>query len=139
MSERITIPVIAGLIVGIAFVVIFSMLATTFQEQSTNKSSQIIIPKGSFIADSERNNFEPETITVAIGANNTVTWINKDSVPVGIRATDMSDPDFFKATQDNFLMPNETFEFTFTKSGNFGYNSVPGPWRQGTVEVLESS
>lgn len=106
---------------------------------STNESSVvIIIPEGSSLESSERNNFEPETITVITGTNNTVTWVNEDTVPVGIRSDNMSDPEFFDATQNNFLGPNERFTFTFTRPGIFGYHSEPGPWRQGTVEVLQS-
>lgn len=138
MSEGVATPVVVGLVVGIAFVVSFSMLAMTFQEQSSvSESSVVIIPEGSSLESSERNNFEPETITIVIGTNNTVTWINEDTVPASIRADNRSDPDFYDATQDRFLMPNETFAFTFTKPGTFGYHSEPGPWRQGTVEVLD--
>lgn len=140
VSERVAVPIIIGLVVGIAFVVSFSMLAATFQEQSSiSESPVVVIPEGSSLQSSERNNFEPETITVVIGVNNTVTWVNEDTVPVGVSADNRSDPDFFNATQSKFLMPDETFAFTFGEPGTFGYHAEPGPWRQGTVRVLESN
>lgn len=133
------IPVIAGLVIGIAFIITFSILATSFQGR-TNDSVIVVIPEGSHNAESEHNNFEPAVITVAIGVNNTVTWVNQDLAPVGIRAGDTIDPDFFKATENSGILgPNETFSFTFAKPGNFTYYSVPGPHRQGAVTVLALS
>jgi plastocyanin len=94
-------------------------------------------------------NFEPATIKLVNGINNTVRWINEQVVPVSIEADDEADPLFFNATSEhgsfeindnsgnnNFLMPGQFFEFTFTKPGKFGYHSVPGPDRHGMVVVL---
>lgn len=134
-------PVIAGLAVGVAFVVIFSILITSFREPTgATQSVIVVIPEGSSLVSSERNNFEPETITVVIGVNNTVTWINEDNVGVGIRAGDTTDPAFFNETEDSDMLgPNETFSFTFTKPGKFTYYSVPGPHRHGTIVVQLST
>jgi plastocyanin len=104
----------------------------------------VIIPEGSSLPDSEHNNFEPETIKVVIGVNNTVRWMNQDSVSSSIRADDKIDPEFYDATHldENsearlLLNPSETFEFTFTRPGEFGYHSEPHPHKRGIVVVLQ--
>ncbi|MGI0062990.1 MAG: cupredoxin domain-containing protein, partial [Nitrosotalea sp.] len=35
------------------------------------------------------------------------------------------------------LKPGDTYEFTFTKAGTFGYHGVPNSWNKGKVIVLE--
>lgn len=105
----------------------------------------VIIPERSSLRDSERNNFEPAIIKVVIGVNSTVRWSNQDITGHSIVADDKSDPDFYDATADDeggakeLLNPSETFEFTFTKAGEFGYHSEPHPWMRGTVIVLPES
>jgi len=105
--------------------------------------SIVTIQEGAANADSGKS-FDPKIITVVIGTNNTVRWINQDEVPSSIVANDDTDQGFFNATNDasgdptdqSFLMPHESFEFTFTKAGEFGYHSVPHPHMNGTVIVL---
>ena len=119
----------AGLVAGVAFVVLFAL--HDFAREST-----VIIPEGSSVPENGRN-FTPETITVMIGVNNTVVWVNQDMVPGSVRANDQSDPDFFAAANKPiFLLPGDEFRYTFTRSGEFGYHSEPHPWKHGTVIVL---
>lgn len=62
-------------------------------------------------------------------------------------ATNNIGSDFFNATQDSNgnpteqsgLFPNESFEFTFTKVGEYHYVSVSHPWMQGAVVVIDNS
>jgi len=101
----------------------------------------VLIPEGSSLESSQHNNFEPAEITVVIGVNNTVRWINADSVPSKVISDDRTDPEFFEATHagpdaDIFLLPGDVLEFTFTKPGSYGYHSEPHPWKHGTVIVL---
>jgi plastocyanin len=107
----------------------------------------VTIPEGASDSQSGKT-FEPQTITVVIGVNNTVRWINQDTSMYFIEAdNDRYDPAFYHATEipssnskaeatDNVLMPNEYFEYTFTKPGEYGYHSKP--WMRGTVIVMES-
>lgn len=77
-----------------------------------------------------------------IGGNNTVRWVNEDVTSGSVVANDKSDPDFYNATNNEegglktLLDPGMTFEFTFTKPGEFGYHSEPHPHKHGTVIVL---
>jgi plastocyanin len=109
----------------------------------------VIIPQGVENASSGKN-YDPQYLHVVIGVNNTVKWINEDSVPSSIIADNQNDQDFFDATSKqtylnfqssssklpNFLNQGESFEYTFTKVGYFGYHSVPHPWMRGWVLVL---
>lgn len=126
------VPVAAGLAVGVVFIVLLALVLSPVKSIST-----VIIPEGSSLESAERNNFEPAAIRVVIGVNNTVQWINQDVVPHSIEADDEGDCDFCRATQDIFLMPGATFEYTFTKPGELDYYAVPHPHMRGTVVVLE--
>ncbi|MGI0012910.1 MAG: cupredoxin domain-containing protein [Nitrososphaera sp.] len=147
MTDAIIIPVAVGLVIGVILIVIF---ATIFPLPPVGHPRDIVvivpavtIPEGAAID----RNFEPATIKVVIGTNNTVRWANADSFPSSIIADNYSDPDFFSSTHDaegnptdeSFLLPGESFEFTFRKAGVFGYHSEPHPWMQGTVIVLENT
>lgn len=125
-------PVAAGLAVGVAFLVLLGLALSPGKHIST-----VVIPESSALATAERNNFEPAIIKVVIGINNTVQWINLDVTLHSVRADDEGDPDFYRATQDIFLNPGETFEYTFTKPGRLDYHMEPHPWMKGTVIVLE--
>jgi plastocyanin len=118
MSNRL--PVVAGLVVGVAFIALFSLAFSSEKHIST-----VIIPEGSSQSTAERNNFEPAIIRVVIGVNNTVQWVNQDVLLHSVRADDQGDPDFFRMTQDVFLAPGETFEYTFIKPGRMDYHAEP--------------
>ena len=141
------------LVLILAFGTLFSLLYFSDASQHQPKVTIVLIPDGSSLAGSARNNFEPETITVVIGVNNTVRWENHDLTLHSVIATSDDDPLFYNATKvqcenndydncvvipsNNFLLPGGTFEFTFTKPGVFDYHMVPHPWMQGTVIVQE--
>ena len=130
MAGAVVAPVVAGLVAGVAFVVLFALYEPKPAE------STVIIPEGSSYSESGRN-FTPETITVMIGVNSTVVWVNQDTVPGSVRANDQSDPDFFSAaSKPIFILPGDEFGYTFTQSGEFDYRSEPHPWKHGTVIVL---
>lgn len=129
MAGTVVAPVVAGLVVGAAFVVLFAL--HDFAREST-----VIIPEGSSVPENG-SNFTPETIMVMIGINNTVVWVNQDTVPGSVRANDQSDPDFFTAaSKPIFILPGDEFRYTFTQPGEFDYHSEPHPWKHGTVIVL---
>jgi plastocyanin len=122
-------PVVAGLVVGAAFVVLFVL--HDFAREST-----VIIPEGSSVPENG-SNFTPQTLTVMVGVNNTVVWVNQDVVPSTVIADNEGDPDFFDATsKPDLLMQGEQFRYKFMRPGEFDYHSEPHPWMRGTVVVL---
>ena len=113
-------PVAVGLAVGVAFIMVLALALSP-----GTSISKVIIAEGSSLESAERNNFEPTHIRVVIGVSNTVQWINQDVVPHSIEADDEGDCDFCRATQDIFLIPGATFEYTFTKPGELDYHGLP--------------
>ena len=89
---------------------------------------------------------DPQVATVIIGVNNTVVWMNDDTVPQTLASdNDYRDPiSGLFDTRDRpaeeggaFIMPGQTWEFTFTQPGRYNYHGEPHPWVQGTIVVLE--
>lgn len=130
------------LIVILVFGILFSLLYAASAVPDRPRVVTVTIPEGSSSPTSEHNNFEPAVIQVIIGTNNTVKWVNEDTTFSSIRADDRSDPEFWRATNldegndDRLLLaPGDSFQFTFTKPGAYGYHSEPHPHKHGTVIV----
>ena len=98
---------------------------------SLNSSSIVVIPLGAVIEGHEF--LIPQEITVVLGKNNTVTWINEDDTAHGITST--HNPDSWGSP--GVLKPGESFSVTFNSTGTYDYHGVPGPWMTGKVIVLE--
>lgn len=73
--------------------------------------------------------FTPDTITVVIGKNNTVLWINDDAAPH--TATSDTAGVFDSGT----ISSGGTYQHTFTTPGTYAYHCSFHPWMQGTVIV----
>jgi len=71
--------------------------------------------------------FTPGRVTIDYG--DTVTWTNKDSGNHQVLADQLSFP------TSPVLAPNQTYSYTFTKSGSFGYRDALHTNRRGTVVV----
>ncbi|CUR51374.1 Putative blue (Type 1) copper containing protein [Nitrosotalea devaniterrae] len=107
----------------------------------TTSVSTIIIPKGSSDPSSGKN-YEPRYLLVVLGVNNTVRWINEDDLPGAIVADTDNQPDplFEKGPYSNgVIMSGKSFNFTFTKIGEYQYDTEPHPWLYGWVLVLPQS
>jgi len=72
--------------------------------------------------------FNPASITVVIGVNNTVIWNNDDSVPHTVTADDGS-------FSSGNLNPGDSYSFTFTTPGTYAYHCSYHSWMKGTVIV----
>lgn len=115
-----------------------SLLSVT--ENITQVSPQIttvLIPTGSEDPQSELN-YEPQTVTVVLGVNNTVLWINQSPTTANTLTTDnfREGQQVPNAFQSSILMPEQSWEHTFTQAGTYGYHGDPHPWQKGTVIVL---
>jgi len=75
--------------------------------------------------------FNPSSITVVIGVNNTVTWTNEDTVTHTVTADNGS----FGSS----VPPGTTFTHTFTTAGVFAYHCSIHTYMKGTVKVLSVS
>ena len=96
---------------------------------------KIIIPSG--VNLNHALNFDPSTVVLVIGVNNTVTWVNQDTtdhtatfsvVPAGVTASSVSASD---------IPPGTSFgPVTFTVAGTYDYHCQFHPgWMRGTIIV----
>jgi len=96
---------------------------------STPSSAQV---KVNIVAGAGSNTsskgYYPNTVTLVLGVNNTIAWINNDSSPHTVTANDGT----FESAN---LAPTAFFTFTFTRPGTYGYHCVYHPWMVGTVVV----
>lgn len=79
-------------------------------------------------------NYQPATIVVVIGVNNTVLWINDDSVAHTVTARAV--PSGAQMFNSGNLNPGQTFQYTFTVPGNYTYYCIYHPWMVAKVIVL---
>ena len=103
----------------------------TSQYPSSNQTGTgptVKIAQGSYNVN-QTQNFTPNTITVVIGVNNTVTWVNNDISP----HTVTSDTGVFNS---NNLNSGQSWSYTFTTPGTYSYHCSYHPWMKGTVVVL---
>lgn len=97
--------------IGIQFQVIQTPTGMFGMNTITWHVAEVVIPEGASLPDSRRT-FEPQTVKVTIGVNNTVRWINQDKTLHWIEADNQSDPAFYNATSDEnrkLIAPNESF------------------------------
>lgn len=78
--------------------------------------------------------FNPTTLTVKIGTNNTVTWTNKGAQAHTVTSNQTSNgslPSF----NSNGINANAQYSFTFTQSGTYHYYCSYHTWMQAVVVV----
>lgn len=80
--------------------------------------TMIIIPKGSINPDNNLT-FQPNDITIEIGINNKIRWINQDEVPIFINSINGN----WTQIQIN---PGETNFLIFVEPGEYEYFGHPG-------------
>ena len=81
---------------------------------------------------SQSQHYVPQTITVEIGVNNTITWMNQDGAP----HTVTSNTNVFNS---GTIVPGSNFTMTFTSPGTYLYHCNIHPFMSGTVIVLNAN
>jgi len=92
------------------------------------KITTVDILQGSGANASLPQTYSPDPVTVVIGVNNTITWVNNDSAPHTVTANDGS-------FDSGNMAPTATFTFTFTTPGTYHYHCIYHPWMVATVIV----
>jgi len=97
----------------------------------------IIMPSG--VSINHNLNFQPSTITLIVGKNNTVTWTNDDSAdhtvtfltgPTGVSLASISNPD---------VGSGQSFTIVLSTPGTYTYHCSFHPaWMHGTIVVKSS-
>jgi plastocyanin len=86
--------------------------------------------------------FVPKEAHGMLGVSNKVVWTNTDitghSVTSDNGYVDIINGDFNSIQQQSSLIvPGKTFEFTFTKVGDYPYHCEPHPHMKGLVSIAE--
>ena len=108
-----------------------SQSTTTTTTTSTNASNPHIDIEYGSAANTTSTYYSPPTITVVIGKNNTVTWVNQDIAPHTVTADDGS-------FDSGNLNPGYSWSYVFTTPGTYTYHCIYHPWMHGTIIVKSS-
>lgn len=134
---------IAVIVVAIAGVAVYMVLSNTAPPNSSacttssggGSTVQVSIYKGS--GDSTNPpGYSPDTITLVIGVNNTVTWTNNDSVHHTVTTTNAPAGGSFNSGNMN---AGVSCSHTFTVAGTYDYDCAYHSWMTGTVIVKASA
>ena len=97
-----------------------------------NANIEVLMPPKNTVWIIE-GNFTPAVLTVGVGDN--VTWVNRDSYKRKVASdphpTGAALPDLISSD----LSQNESFSFSFTNSGEWGYHDYLNPIKKGKVVV----
>ena len=152
----------AGGIAMVAFIVALAVSMTYYQfiyipqanakpilpEEVLNPESSFrvtIAPGSSLEANPEF--FVPPEARTTIGIDSRVIWENEDTVPHTVTTDDgyvdqingpFNSLEQQESVPGGFVREGQTFEFVFTKVGNYPYHCEPHPWMQGSIEVVEN-
>jgi plastocyanin len=103
------------------------------QKSGNNRSgsAMVHIQNGSS-ANTSLNGFFPQKLTLVIGVNNSVYWVNDDYSVHTVTANDGS-------FDSGFIQPGGNFTYTFTTPGTYRYHCSVHVWMTGTVVILPGS
>lgn len=104
--------------------------------------TNVRILQDSFLQSNSKN-FEPKSVRGIIGISNKVVWTNEDTFAHTVTSdepayVDQINGKFDSLAHGGVVGPGETFEFTFTKVGEYHYHCEPHPWMEGTVDIVEN-
>jgi plastocyanin len=90
-------------------------------------SGTVVMPQG--IGSNTALNFSPATVTLIIGLNNTITFVNRDTAVHTVTATD-------KSFDSGDIAAGKSWTNTFSSAGNFSYYCIyHSLWMKGKVVV----
>jgi plastocyanin len=147
IPQRVVVLAIAIVAVLAAAITGYIYLASLSPVNSGTKPgvTPINIPEGSYIEPSGFNltKFQtefatgaypyPVNITVTIGINNTIEWVNKDTQPH--TATAIVAPQGTPLFNSGLILPGKTFSVTLTTPGAYRYTCAWHNWLAGQIIV----
>ncbi len=101
------------------------------------KEGLVVIPVGSGTNQSSAG-YSPDAITVVIGVNNTVIWLNNDTAPHTVTPSTEPASGNWSVGSGN-LDSGKSYQFTFTVPGKYTYGCAYHSWMHGTVVVKAGS
>jgi plastocyanin len=100
--------------------------------QGNSRSGSVIAILNGSSTNVSLNGFAPQTITLVIGVNNTVTWMNNDFTIHTVTANN-------GAFDSGFIQPSANYSMTFNTPGTYQYHCSIHAWMKGTLIVVPKS
>jgi plastocyanin len=112
-----------------------SRSSTTTASTSTQPGTfQIIIPQD--VGNNESLNFQPSSVRVVIGVNNTIVWNDTDYVQHTVKSVIV--PSGAKPWDSGILNQGQTYTLVLTVPGNYKYDcSIHPGWMIGTIQAVQ--
>jgi plastocyanin len=105
------------------------------------ESVKVAIIEGSS-QPSQQKNFEPKEARGTLGVNNKIIWTNDDTTAHTVTSDnqfiDQISGPYNSVDSIGLILPQKTYEFTFTKDGEYPYHCEPHPWMTGKVIIVKS-
>ncbi len=119
---------------GVASVGLLLLLAalSTISPAAAKGIVNVSIPNGSG-SNTSSPGYSPRTITVVLGINETVMWVNNDTAIHTVTSDDNS------TFSSGNLAPNQSYSFSFATPGTYTYHCIYHTWMHGTVIVKPNS
>jgi plastocyanin len=100
---------------------------------TTQGAVTITIPNG--VGANQSLNFEPAIITVEVGVNNTINWVQEDPIPHTVTSTSV--PNGASNFDSKTLNKGQSFSVTLAAPGTYQYDCTFHPgWMKGTIVVV---
>jgi plastocyanin len=115
------------------FLVFVSGLTMALPLANAQSAVVVSMPNGSGLPAGGPG-YAPDTVTVVIGVNNTITWTNNDTAHHNVTPGNEPAGATWSAGSGD-MAPNAAYSFTFTVPGNYTYTCTYHKWMTGNVVV----
>jgi plastocyanin len=133
-GTKIFLGVILMLLAGLVFTGIVSLPHPTSTGPTAQSFVTVLAGSGANSTGIPGVTFSPKVITVVVGVNSTVEWINKDITLHS--ATSLTGPVSFSSSPTQLTANGGTYTFDFTTPGTYTYHCIYHSWMTGTVIVV---
>jgi plastocyanin len=133
------IAVVVIAVAGIAVYMVYSNTAAPNGSVCSSSGGTSAVPVSIYSGSANKNDppgYTPDSITLVVGVNNTVTWTNNDSVHHTVTTTSAPTGGSFDSGNMN---AGATCTHTFTVPGTYQYYCKYHAWMTGTIIVKASS
>jgi plastocyanin len=124
----------SSLLTGAAILLVLSGSLTLLPLASAQSTVMVSIPRGSGVSSAAAPGFSPHAITVVVGVNNTVTWMNNDNASHTVTPENVPSPGSWSVGSGN-LAAAQSYSFTFTVPGTYNYTCSYHSWMSGSIVV----
>jgi len=122
---------------GLLTVLLVSGLGSAVPLAHAQPAVIVTILNGAGTSPSAAPGYSPDSVTVVIGVNNTVTWTDNDELHHSVYSSTI--PAGASAFHSLELAPGDNFTQTFTVAGTYYYYCNQHSWMTGTVIVKAAS